>query len=271
MSSYRRYLFFIFILLLSCGKPNQNTISDNPPERVVCLAPSLTEMMFAIGEGGRVAGVTSYCDYPPEVTNLPEVGGLSDFDIEKTVSLKPDMVLASWSGNPKDKVERLEALGIQVLVLKENSVADILTNLALLAEVFGKDPAGILAPIVEKLSTLPDDGLKPSAMVVISMKPVFSVSTQSFIGDVLRIAGYSNTVQSSAAYPMLSEEMIAGMNPEYLFIADDFSGEKAYFDNLVKNFHLHAKILFIDTDTLSRPGPRIADLILELSKLKGAE
>jgi iron complex transport system substrate-binding protein len=263
-------LLFTLILsfILSCNKQDGQTAVNNIPARVVSLAPSLTEMMFAIGEGDRVVGVTSYCDYPPDVTNLPKVGGLSDFDIEKTVSLKPDLVLASWSGNPKDKVERLKSMGIRVLVLRENSVADIMTNLARLAEVFGKDPAGILAPFHEKLSSLAVIGKIPSAMAVISIKPVFSVSTQSFIGDVLRIAGYSNTVQSAAAYPMLSEEMIAAMNPDYLFIADDFAGEKPYFENLIKIFRLHSKIVFIDTDILSRPGPRIAGLIIELSKLK---
>lgn len=258
----------LFVSIVSCGKPNQSNQPNTPPARVVSLAPSLTEMMFAIGEGSRLVGVTSYCDYPPVVTNLPKVGGLSDFDMEKVVSLKPGLVLASWSGNPKDKVERLESLGIKVLVLKENTVADILTNLAVLAGVFGKNPAVMLAPINGTLSSLPVFDKKPSAMIVISMKPVFSASTQSFIGDVLRIAGYSNTVQSSAAYPMLSEEMIAGMDPDYLFIADDFAKEKDYFDSLVKNFHLHAKIYFIDTDTLSRPGPRIADLIAGLAMLK---
>ncbi|NPV00373.1 MAG: ABC transporter substrate-binding protein [Brevinematales bacterium] len=258
----------LLILLFSCGKPDQKNIPITPPERVVSLAPSLTEMMFAIGEGSRLAGVTAYCDYPPAVTNLPKVGGLSDFDIEKVAALKPGLVLASWSGNPKDKVERLESLGIHVLILKENTVADILTNLAMLAGVFGKNPADILAPMIGTLSALPASDKSPSALVVISMKPVFSASTQSFIGDVLRIAGYSNTVQSSAAYPMLSEEMIAGMDPDYLFIADDFAKEKDYFDSLVKIFHLHAKIYFIDTDTLSRPGPRIADFIAGLAALK---
>ncbi|OHD55525.1 MAG: hypothetical protein A2Y33_00780 [Spirochaetes bacterium GWF1_51_8] len=267
----RYFILALLLFQLSCGKSADTPAETKIPQRIVSLAPSLTEMLSYIGEGDRLAGVTTFCDYPPEVTNLPKVGGLSDFDIESVVSLKPDLVLAAWSGNPKDKVERLESLGIKVMVFSENTAADILSNISILAGVFGKDPTLYLDPLKARFAGVVQNDIPPTALVVISIKPIFSVSTQTFIGDILRLAGYENSVKSPVAYPMLSDELLASLDPDYIFAADDFKGEQAYFDTLIHSLKLKSKVYYIDTDILSRPGPRIADILETLAGIAETE
>jgi len=235
------------------------------PKRVVSLAPSITEIMFAIGAGDRLVAVTRYDNYPPVVSNLTRVGGIIDVDLEKLVILKPDLVLVSYSGNTPDKVERMKDLGLKTLLLKEKRVKDILSNIIILSRIMGKDPHSLLNRLESKLRNLPRLKKHPRAVVLISAFPFFSVSEHSFIGDAIEKAGFKNAVKSSVAYPQLDSEALVRLRPDVLILTSSLRRSGKEIRAIFRPFRQHPVLIYVNADRLSRPGPRIFGLISQLA------
>ncbi len=110
------------------------------PQRIVALAPSVTEIIFALGEEVRLIGVTAHCDFPPQAARLPKVGSYVRLDLERIVGLRPDLCVAVKDGNPKAAVERLEALGVPVFALDPRSVATVIRAILDLGVVLAVEP-----------------------------------------------------------------------------------------------------------------------------------
>ena len=113
----------LFICLL-CLSPVLSDAGDEP-RRIVSLAPSTTEILFALGLGNSIVGVTTFCDYPPEAKTKPRIGGMSNPSLEAVVSLKPDIVVLTTDGNPKKFEERLRSLNIRTYVYKSRRLSDL--------------------------------------------------------------------------------------------------------------------------------------------------
>lgn len=121
------------------------------PRRIVSLAPNLTEVLFALGLEDRIAGVTSYCDYPEGAREKPKIGGFIHFSLEKLVSLEPDLVLATADGNRKETVLQIERLGVPLYVVNPETVDDVLAMIETLGRITGTpDRAGPLAAALRK-------------------------------------------------------------------------------------------------------------------------
>ncbi len=122
LKSMKYFLIFIFFFSFTYAENN----------RIISIAPNVTEMLYFIGKGDRLIADTTACSYPSDALLLPKIGDIWSINIEKIVSLKPDLVIASYSGNSKDQIERLESLGIKVITLKEHNVTDIIKDLCII-------------------------------------------------------------------------------------------------------------------------------------------
>jgi iron complex transport system substrate-binding protein len=197
----------------------------DPPTRIVSLAPSLTETLFALGLGDRVVGVTRYCSHPPEAALLTRVGGHLDPNFEAIVALEPDVAMVIPSSD--DSRRRLESLGITVLEVDQHDVDSVLESIVVVAESCGVPERGrnLRARLEARLLAIEAvvaDAVRPRAVVVVGhqtgdklVRSVWAAGPDTFYDGVLRRAGGINAVDAGVArYPELSREGLASLDPD---------------------------------------------------------
>ncbi len=283
----------IFIILIySCGDTNppdknselnfivddlgNNFPIDNSYERVVSLAPNLTEMVFALDAGHLLVGNTTYCNYPPAADSIVKVGDLLSINYEKIVELNPDLILITVEGNSKNSYEKLKNLGFDVFVSNPRDYVGIKKSFLDIASIFHKDTLAVT--IVEewdnKISE--DDGTAKTisikeALFIISVNPIMTAGTSTFVNEYLKFCGIKNAAEESQVnYPVFSREEILLLNPELiitsvhdnLFLKDVLELYPEWKElSAIKN----NAVIYVDADLYFRPGPRF---VIALSELK---
>lgn len=201
----------------------QVTVPDQP-HRVICLAPSLTEIVYALGGGEGVIGVTDYADFPVDARGKPSVGGLIDPNIEKIVSLHPDLVLATREINRPETVEQLERFGIPVFVVYPQGLEGILRSIRSVGQALNRaaEATALASRLEEKRRAIADrvKGLaRPTIFVVIWHDPVITVGENAFITEVISVAGgVSVTADIPQAWPQISMEELLRRSPDFLLL-----------------------------------------------------
>jgi iron complex transport system substrate-binding protein len=240
---------------------------DSPAQRVITLAPHLTELVFAAGAGNRLVGKVRGSDYPPEAQALAEVGDAAGLDIERILSLRPDLVLAWGSGNRIADVERLERLGLAVLVLEPRRLEDIPRHMQMLGALLG---TGARAQAAALAFASRADQLreryrgKPSVSVLFQAwhQPLITVNGEHLISDVLRLCGARNAF---ADLPRLaaavSPEQVLSADPDAIIIGSEtadagLEGWQRY--RFLKSVRTGA-IFSISADLITRQTPRVLD------------
>jgi iron complex transport system substrate-binding protein len=244
--------------------------------RVVSLAPSLTETSYDVGGGEKLVGVTRFATYPEAAAKLPKVGTYVALDIEKIVSLQPQLCLAIRDGNPKASVERLESLGIPVYVFDPKSLEDIVDTVVRLGEIYRTEAqaASLVAEYRQRLSRvarkLDETKERPRVFFQIDAQPIISAGFDTFLDQLLVRAGSVNLAADRAGYPRYSWEELLGLMPDVVLLASMGGG---YSDQelrsrweswpqipAVKNQRLYV----VDADLFDRPSPRLIDALEHL-------
>jgi iron complex transport system substrate-binding protein len=247
---------------------------SNRPQRIISLAPNITEILFYLDLGNKVIAVTDFCNYPEGAKKKPSVGLLLSPDIEKIVSLKPDLIFATAEGNREDIVSNLQRFNMNVYVLNPHSMEDVLREIQRIGNITGQD--GIARDKVKNLTNRIDAVKKKVAgsrrvrvLYLVSNEPMISVGPGSFIHDIIEIAGGKNIFsQSPIRYPHVNMEEILSKDPEVIIAPPDVaesirSWEKRWGDiSAIRNKRVYS----IETDIISRPGPRIVDGMEEIFK-----
>jgi iron complex transport system substrate-binding protein len=246
--------------------------------RIVSLAPSATEIIFALGAGDRLVGDTDYCDYPAEAKTKPKVGGVMNPNFEQVVALKPDVVVAAKAGNRKDTVDALERLHLPVYGLDARTVDDVLQSVQHLGEVIGAREQGkaLVATLTARLDDLKQKltGVQPvRVLFVVWREPLISIGQQTFIADALRRAGAESVIDVQQDWPHVNLEEVVHLQPEYLVIASDEPTEAetdlAWMRSTPGWRDLKAvqeKKLAVMSEAVDRPVPRLVDAIEQLAR-----
>jgi len=246
--------------------------------RVVSLAPSVTESLFAIGAEDAVVGVTDYCNYPPAAARKARVGGVINPNIEAVVSLHPDLIILTMEGNMREDFQRLIALGLQVFVTNPRSLSGIYRSILQLGALTGKQDsaAAVVAAMKrqEEAIRVKAVGLEPiRALLIVSVHPLMCVGKNTFIDQLVQLAGGNNLAQrASGSYPTYSREAVVADNPQVLIVMSDAG---AATEELTRLFPEWSTILAvrghcvfrIDSDLVSRPGPRATNALESLFSL----
>ena len=255
---------------------------EQAPQRIVSLAPSNTEILFAIGAGSQVVGRDTLSDFPQEAKKLTDIGSTFDaLNTEKIVSLKPDLVLAAEINTP-EQVKQLESLGLTVYYLKNPStLEEMYKNLEIVGQMTGhKEEAATLTESLKKRVAAVDEKIAP-----ISSRPnvfyeldatdpakPFTAGKGTFITQLIERAGGHNIAADLDGYPQMSLEQVVAANPAFIILGDARYGvtpesiaKRPGWSDLsaVKN----GKVLPFNDDLVSRPGPRLVDALEELAKL----
>lgn len=246
-------------------------------ERVVSLAPNVTEILYALGAEDRLVGVTDLCDYPPAARRKPSVGDVINPNLEKILELKPDVVLGTTAGNRRETVDALERVGVPLYGIDPHSAPEIFDSLRHVAELLdvpdvGERVAARLEARLAKIKARLRATERPPVLFVIWLEPLITAGGDTFLNDVLEHAGArSVTAELRESWPRLSVEEVIRRDPDVLILPRSHSLE-ASLAGLAGQppwQRLRAvernRILWMD-DAVLRPGPRIVDAIEELAR-----
>ena len=247
------------------------------PQRVVSLAPSITEMLFALGLDEQIVGVTNFCNYPPAAETKPKVG-YTHPNLESLLALRPDMVAAPSEFLRADVLAKLEALKVPVFVLQARSLEDVLAHLHLLGRIFERPAAAdaVTRHMRERLHyiTRQLEATQPTRVLyVLSSQPLITVGPDSYIHQMIGVAhGINIASNASGAYPRLSMEAVLDANPEVLIfpvgstesVSD--SERQAWSRWTGLSAVRHQRLHVVSSDTLNRPGPRVMDGLEQLAR-----
>jgi iron complex transport system substrate-binding protein len=237
------------------------------PQRIVSLAPNLTEMVFAIGQGQKLVGVTTYCDYPDAARQITTIGDTLHPDMEKILTLKPDLVLISTASQLEQSTAKLTALGIAVFVVKTDSLNSVLQALDMLGQLTQSTTVSNqlvaklqarLQAIAQKIQGLP----RPKVFLIVGVDPLITAGQNNFITDLIGLAGGESISKAVAAeWPSYSVETVVAQAPEVIILPAMQPGETPQLPAAltvtpaVKTQRIHA----VNGDLLFRPGPRLLD------------
>lgn len=286
---------FTALLAFSCAKKHENSPkSSNPvrddlgvevpfneaPQRIISLAPNLTEMIYSLGMGGRLVGNTLYCTYPPEAKKIPKVGDMLTIDFEKILSLKPDLVLITVEGNAKDSYTKLKNLGLKVFVSNPRSFMGIKKTYSDLGKIFMKSRQAdstitFWQAQFDSVTHAADKLPHPQALFFVGFNPIMVAGKNTFINELMTSAGLVNIAGDSPQnYPVYSREEILKRNPDYMIMTGtSMSSSYKKESDMIKNGYPEWKslnavrnnnIIVADPDLYLRPGPRFTQALKDL-------
>ena len=181
------------------------------PKRIVTLAPSLTEILYFLGLGDRVVGVTQFSYYPPEAKRKPKVGSYIDLNVEKIISLAPDLVIGTADGNQPGVVDLLEQAGIPVFIVNPRDVTQTLQTIETLGKISGAGQKAreLFMSLKERVDDIREKtrlAERPKVFVQINIKPIMTVNRNTFLDDLVRLAGGQNLFcDQPLNYPIISQ------------------------------------------------------------------
>ena len=263
------------IIILNCvQQANAPTRpSANEPARIISLKPNITEILFALGVGNNVIGVTTWCDYPIEVKKLPKVADYININTEKIIALKPDLVIGSEENSIKNQFGTLQNAGINTLAIPFKTMNDLYSSIERIADIVGKKEAGqkIILKIKKDITT-PTRSLPPrggglgrggnNILILVGHRPLVAAGNNTFYGDILKLIGVKNIIDGTATpYPTINTEFILAKNPDK--IIDLAMGSETVTDlpDAIKD-----KVMPFDISDF-RAGPRIGEAAKRLKAI----
>jgi iron complex transport system substrate-binding protein len=251
---------------------------NHPPQRIVSLDPSVTEILFALGLDNEVVGVTDYCDYPEQAKSKSKVGGYLNPNIEAIALLQPELVVTTLKTDTPRLIQQLENFGIKVFVLDPQKIEDILDNISSLARLtYREEKAGELIRTfkerLEKIKRKINGIYRPGVFLEMGDDPLISVGPGSFASDLLEIAGGRNVLsRSSSRYFKCTLEEVLLANPEVIIICsmssdDSCLAQKRWWKRWTNISAVHNnRIYVVEADLITRPGPRMVEGLIEIAK-----
>jgi iron complex transport system substrate-binding protein len=248
-----------------------------PAQRIVSLAPHLTEILFAVGAGSRVVGAVQYSDYPAEAKKLPRIGGYQQVDLEAVIGLHPDLIVAWQSGNNAGQIAQLKQLGFPVYLSEPRRIADVASSMERIAALAGgsAQAARALRDFRSRYARLQAQYARRSPVRTfyeVWNRPLMTVNGAHLIGDVMKLCGAQNVfAELPVLTPTIGEEAVLVADPEVIIASGMDEARPEWLDEwrrwprmkAVQAGHLY----FVPPDLLQRHSPRILDGAEQLCRL----
>lgn len=285
-----KHLTLCLLLLLlpglsAAGTRQMQTVTDPTgrtlrvpvhPQRVVALAPSLTEIAFALGAEEQLIGRTRYADYPPQAADLEIVGTYVNLNTERIALMRPDLCLAVRDGTPLHALQDLERLGIPVFGVTTDTLDEIMTAVLAIGDVLNRGPEAdrLVADMRRDLDAIARQvaasSSRPRVFYQISIRPIISCGRGTHIDQLIRLAGGRNLAAESTGYPRFGEEQAVALDPDVIILSSmDRNGQitqaRAFWEQWPQLKAVAGRrIVELDSDLLDRPSPRLVQGLREL-------
>lgn len=269
-----------FPVTVKDGTGEEITIEDKP-ERIVSLLPSNTETAYALGLEDEIVGVSDYDNYPESVSEKTKLGGI-EINVEKLLELNPDLALfsASQGVNDKDTIKQLQSAGIDVVVVPDaNSIQGAYEVIELIAKSTGKEAEGeeIITGMKEEVAAIKEKASDVKKMkkvwIEVSASPdLYTTGSGTFMDEMLQIIGAENIAADQEGWVTMSEETVIERNPDVIIMTYGY-----YVDNPEEQIYArngwtevtalkNKEVYDVNSDTVTRPGPRLIDGLKEIAK-----
>ena len=275
------FLVIIFTAISIFTGCREKKVDKNGINRIVSLGPSATEILFAIGADKQLVACTDFCDYPAEAKTKASVGGFAanSISLESIISYEPDLVYL-FSGMHDSFIKPLQDMGINVYVSKAASVDDVKKEIIEIGTITGhsaeaedvvKEMNLLLAEARNKSAEAKKNGSSPLIYWQVWDDPLMTAGKNSFINDIITLAGGINIFgEENSDYPIISDEAVIAAKPQFIFISkasDNYSvtNNKIMFYAMKKDSG--ASVHYVNDDKFSRPGPRCAEAVQDLTKI----
>jgi len=276
------------ILIISCSQKHEQNLSpsfieddlgnkftsDTIPQRIITLAPNLTEIVYELGLEKKLVGNTLYCNFPAEAKGIEKVGDMLTFNYEKILTLKPDLIFITIEGNTKETYDKFRELGLKIFVSNPRNYEGIKKTVTDFGKIFGIEPltkekiSSWDSTIANIKSTSKNENQK-TAMFVVELRPLMLAGKNTFLNEFLMFNGLKNITEDSPVnYPLFSREEILKRDPDYIIIPTD-NGEKTRVEQVCPEWNnlkavKNNNIIFVDRDLYSRPGTRFIEAVKDL-------
>lgn len=274
MFKYFFYLGCLCILIAGCHRApitqNQQQIIFHPAHRIISLAPSITELVYAAGAGEYLVGVGDYSDYPEAAKSLPHLGDALHVDLERLLALKPDLVLVWPSGTPARVLEQVRSLGLNVQSIDAQRITEVSQALLLVGKLAGTEVVAVPAAArfdsaMNELKERYAHRSKLSVFIQVSDQPLYTINKHQIISEVVELCGGDNVFADlNQLAPVIGVEAVIQKNPQVILSTD------SHLIDLVTQWHawpqlqaVHDHHLYaVPPDNITRAAPRL---------VKGAE
>lgn len=252
---------------------------EGKPQRIVSVAPNVTEILFSLGLGTRVVGVSTYCQFPPEAQKKEKIGGYINPSLEKIIALRPDLVIGAAEGDLKNFVDRLAGLGISVYIINPENVSGVIRSIENIGAVTftvrgAQQMARTMRVEIETLRKRIQGRPHPRVLHVLSLDPLISAGKGTFVDDLIRLAGGQNIAEKATArYPRFSMEEIIRQDPQIIILSsmrsqDPMAAERKWWHRWENISAVRlGRIYVLDADLIHRPSPRIVQGLEKMARV----
>lgn len=248
---------------------------DTLPKKIISLAPNITESIYFIHADSLLAGVTEFCDYPPQTASKTKVGGYTNPNYEMITALDPDLILLTVEETSRPLYKALSDLGFKLMVHNPRTFDDVIRMINAHGQVTGKTESTkhLTDSLIALKSKITSENTKNplsqnKVFIAVGVNPLITANKNTFLNEIIDIAGLNNIYQDGIVqYPQINYEDVISKNPDYIIIAGDTTdaasnqkyitelSSKLGTTNAIKN----NRIIIIDQNLFFRPGPRILD------------
>ncbi|WP_191601783.1 cobalamin-binding protein [Marinomonas algicola] len=246
-----------------------NVCLDHPAERIAALSPGATELIYAAGAGNKVVAVVSYSDYPEAAKSVASVGSHTRLDLERLISLQPDLILAWGTGNPTEQLETLARLGLPVYYVEPHEFEDIARNIENMGKLAGTSkPANAESKAfrlgIQALRERYQNAASVTTFYQVWEEPLMSMNGQHYISKVVTLCGGVNVfTDSPRLIPRLNQEAVLLKNPEAVIAGGMGERNAHWLENWRKFPELLAtqqgNLFFVPPSLIQRPTPRLLE------------
>lgn len=264
------------------------SLIENEPLTIVSLSPTTTEILFALGLGERVIGVTEYCNYPEDAKTKTIIGGYSSINIEKIIALNPDIIFGNI-GNGLANIEHLRKLNETVICIDPDSVEGSFHAIQLIGKATGKETEAetLVSSMKERVNSVQEalknsDEHTPTITHVMSSDPIWVSGSSTFQNELIELSGGTNAFPEVDGWGIISLERLLTKDPDIILV-DSGAGMGDKGENILKQTFMteprlqslsavkNGRVYVMDSDTFDRGGPRIVDALDDLAKITHPE